>query len=88
MVFEACNPLKSHKTAKGIFGKAWTETRWFWKSLENCKEARHYFATSARPPAPVSKGSSVTCIAPVETPDLDRFAEANAVLAVMESAAP
>jgi hypothetical protein len=26
LVFEACNPLKSHKTAKALFGKAWTKT--------------------------------------------------------------
>ena len=25
-VWEACNPLKSHKTAKDLFGKAWTKT--------------------------------------------------------------
>jgi hypothetical protein len=25
-VWEACNPLKSHKTAKAFFGKAWTKT--------------------------------------------------------------
>jgi hypothetical protein len=34
---EACNPLKSHKTAIALFGKAWTKTRWIWKSLEKCK---------------------------------------------------
>ena len=26
LVWSPCNPLKSHKTAKGIFGKAWGET--------------------------------------------------------------
>src|SRR5271163_449378 len=25
-VLNPCNPLKSHKTAKGIFGNPWTET--------------------------------------------------------------
>ena len=25
-VWKACNPLKSHKTANGIFGKAWRKT--------------------------------------------------------------
>src|ERR1700723_3184684 len=25
-VWNPCNPLKSHKTAKGIFGNPWTET--------------------------------------------------------------
>ena len=29
-----CNPLKSHKTAKDFFGKAWSKTRDFWRSLE------------------------------------------------------
>jgi hypothetical protein len=26
VVFYPCNPLKSHETAKGFFGKAWRET--------------------------------------------------------------
>ena len=30
---DPCNPLKSHKTAKGIFGKAWTKIAEIWKSL-------------------------------------------------------
>jgi hypothetical protein len=25
-VFRPCNPLKFHKTAKALFGKAWTKT--------------------------------------------------------------
>ena len=33
-VWKACNPLKSHKTAKDFFGKAWSKTRDFWRSLE------------------------------------------------------
>src|SRR5271168_844640 len=33
-VWKPCNPLKSHKTAKGFFGKAWSKTRDFWRSLE------------------------------------------------------
>src|SRR3984957_1556325 len=33
-VWKPCNPLKSHKTAKDFFGKAWSETRDFWRSLE------------------------------------------------------
>ncbi len=33
-VLKPCNPLKSHKTAKDLFGKAWSETRDFWRSLE------------------------------------------------------
>jgi len=33
-VWKPCNTLKSHKTAKDLFGKAWSETRDFWRSLE------------------------------------------------------
>src|SRR5277367_291978 len=33
-VWKPCNPLKSNKTAKDLFGKAWSETREFWRSLE------------------------------------------------------
>src|ERR1700692_1225979 len=33
-VWKPCNPLKSHKTAKALFGKAWSKTRGFWRSLE------------------------------------------------------
>src|ERR1700689_1442215 len=33
-VWKPCNPLKSHKTTKDLFGKAWSETRDFWRSLE------------------------------------------------------
>src|SRR5580692_636617 len=33
-VWKTCNPLKSHKTAKDLFGKAWSKTRGFWRSLE------------------------------------------------------
>ena len=33
-VWKPCNPLKSHKTAKDLFGKAWSKTRDFWRSLE------------------------------------------------------
>ena len=33
-VWKPCNPFKSHKTAKDFFGKAWSETRDFWRSLE------------------------------------------------------
>src|ERR1700733_9355602 len=32
--WKPCNPLKSHKTAKDFFGKAWSKTRDFWRSLE------------------------------------------------------
>ena len=33
-LWKPCNPLKSHKTAKDFFGKAWSKTRDFWRSLE------------------------------------------------------
>src|ERR1700686_1087125 len=33
-VWKPCNPLKFHKTAKTLFGKAWSKTRDFWKCLE------------------------------------------------------
>src|ERR1700757_4386831 len=33
-VWKTCNPLKSHETAKHLFGKAWSKTREFWRSLE------------------------------------------------------
>src|ERR1700758_1708252 len=37
-VWKPCNPLKSHKTAKALFGKAWSQTRHFWRSLEKAWE--------------------------------------------------
>jgi hypothetical protein len=33
-VWKPCNPLKFQKTAKDFFGKAWSKTRDFWRSLE------------------------------------------------------
>src|ERR1700683_331156 len=33
-VWKPCNPLKSHTNAKDLFGKAWSKTREFWRSLE------------------------------------------------------
>ena len=38
-VWKPCNPLKSHKTAKDLFGKAWSKTREFWRSLEKGLQA-------------------------------------------------
>jgi hypothetical protein len=38
-VWKPCNPLRSHKTAKDLFGKAWSKTRDFWRSLEKGLEA-------------------------------------------------
>jgi hypothetical protein len=46
-----CNPLKLHKTAKGIFGKAWRKRAEIWKSLQKSLESRLYFATSPLCPA-------------------------------------
>src|ERR1700749_901898 len=37
-VWKACNPLKSHKTAKEMFGKAWSETAEIWKGLDKSLE--------------------------------------------------
>jgi hypothetical protein len=39
--------LKFHKTAKAFFGKAWTQTAWIWKSLQESLEARLYSAAFA-----------------------------------------
>ena len=33
-VWKTCNPLKSPKTAEDLFGKAWSKTYEFWRSLE------------------------------------------------------
>src|ERR1700720_4606441 len=42
-VWKPCNPLKSHKTAKDLFGKAWSKTREFWRSLEKVLEGAPLF---------------------------------------------
>jgi hypothetical protein len=34
-----CNPLKTHKTAKTFFGKAWQEIALIWKGLEKAWSA-------------------------------------------------
>src|SRR5271168_5274570 len=39
-VWEPRKPLKSHKTAKGIFGKAWRKLAEIWKSLQKSLGAR------------------------------------------------
>ena len=39
MACDPCNPLKSHKTAKAFFGKAWRKQPEIWKSLEKGLEA-------------------------------------------------
>src|SRR5271169_1387590 len=51
-VWKPCNPLKSHKTAKALFGKAWSETREFWRSLEKGLEG----AFIPPPLAPATSG--------------------------------
>src|SRR5271163_3993506 len=38
LIFFYCKPLKSLKTAKGIFGKAWRETAQIWKGLAKSLE--------------------------------------------------
>ena len=51
-VWKPCNPLKSHKTAKDFFGKAWSKTRDFWRSLEKGLEgALHSATVGSLPPA-------------------------------------
>src|ERR1700722_9817437 len=54
-VWKPCNPLKSHKTAKALFGKAWSETREFWRSLEKVLEG----AFIPQPLAPAAGGLSI-----------------------------
>ena len=49
---ETLYPLKSHKTAKALFGKAWSETREFWRSLEKGLEG----AFIPPPLAPAARG--------------------------------
>src|SRR5277367_5483874 len=34
LIWIYCNPLKSHKTAKAFFGKAWHRTTLLWKSWQ------------------------------------------------------
>jgi hypothetical protein len=51
-VWKTCNPLKSHKTAKDLFGKAWSKTREFWRSLEKGLEG----AFIPPPLAPATSG--------------------------------
>src|SRR6202035_2024692 len=51
-VWKTCNPLNSHKTAKDLFGKAWSQTREFWRSLEKGLEG----AFIPPPLAPATSG--------------------------------
>src|ERR1700734_2726530 len=60
-VWKPCNPLKSHKTAKDFFGKAWSKTRDFWRSLEKGLEVAFIpppLAPSHQRP-PIRAGSSL-----------------------------
>ena len=50
-VWKPCNPLKSHKTAKDLFGKAWSKTREFWRSLEKAWRAPLFRHRWLLPPA-------------------------------------
>src|SRR5277367_815054 len=59
-VWKPCNPLKSHKTAKDLFGKAWSKTAWIWKSLEKKLGGRLYSAASAPPGYPFFAGPVAT----------------------------
>ena len=69
-VWKTCNPLKSHKTAKDLFGKAWSKTREFWRSLEKGLEG----AFIPPPLAPATSGlrSSWIVIARSEVPKQPR----------------
>ncbi|MFZ0205402.1 MAG: hypothetical protein WAL59_04600 [Roseiarcus sp.] len=63
VVWKSCNPLKSHKTTKELFGKAWTKTAWIWKSLEESLEACLYFAAFARTRGSAWPTSAIACSA-------------------------
>src|ERR1700684_1001665 len=69
-VWKTCTPLKSHKTAKDLFGKAWSKTREFWRSLEKGLEG----AFIPPPLAPATSGlrSSRIAIARSEVPKQSR----------------
>jgi hypothetical protein len=43
-----CNPLKSHKTAKTFFGKAWQKIALIWKGLEKAWRRRDRAGRSRR----------------------------------------
>ena len=50
-VWKTCNSLKSHKTAKDLFGKAWSKTREFWRNLEKAWRAPLFRHRWLLPPA-------------------------------------
>ena len=55
-IWKPCNPLKSHKTAKAFFGKAWSKTCDFWRSLEKGLEGA-FIPPRLLPPANASDGA-------------------------------
>src|ERR1700722_5138585 len=57
-VWNPCNPLKSHKTAKALFGKAWSKTREFWRSLEKGLEGALFRHRRLLPPAASDRAGS------------------------------
>src|ERR1700757_4742761 len=57
-VWKPCNPLKSHKTAKALFGKAWSGTREFWRSLEKAWRAPLFRPRWLLPPAASDRAGS------------------------------
>src|ERR1700678_2169151 len=60
-VWKPCNQLKSHKIAKALFGKAWSKTREFWRSLE--KDLKGAFIPPPLAPATSGLRSSWIVIA-------------------------
>src|ERR1700722_8222371 len=57
-VWKPCNPLKSHKTTKDLFGKAWSKTREFWRSLEKALEGALFRHRWLLPPAASNRAGS------------------------------
>jgi hypothetical protein len=55
-VWKPCNSLKSHKTAKAFFGKTWSKTCDFWRSLEKGLEGA-FIPPRLLPPANASDGA-------------------------------
>src|SRR5271170_1362679 len=63
--WKPCNPLKSHKTAKEFFGKAWSKTHQIWKCLAKSLEP-------SRARRPVAGAATRSCAAPLR-PSLPRL---------------
>ena len=70
-VWEPCKPLKSHKTAKGIFGKARRKLAEIWKSLQKSLEARRATGSAANPPRPPQITVTLYLTAPAAHPIVD-----------------